>query len=402
MLKRYILLPAYNPLKKVPKSLLFVFAFDQLGFALLLPLLAHITLIPAYPLLPVDLSLIERIYLLSLILASFALFQLIGAPLLSRLLLQKGEKSIFSLSFTGLFFGYLISAISLYFWILPLFICSRALTGFFSVNRTLCLASFEKSSPSSKEKKLGFYAAMSLIESFGFIFAISLSIIIFSFHKETVRLVYLPFLLSSLIALLNLYLIRNVDFKITADPPKKRTVKVDLSFIFHFLLVFCWMSTLQFNSAYLEIEKKSSGLSISLSYLLVALLWIISSRFFFAPLLLSFSLHMVWRWGFFILSLLMISTYLIGGIFFYAMLLLIGSVIAAILWPASFYSQTAEGHRAACTRLGYLGSARSLALFVSPALLFYPLAENIAYLHLITGSAALLGFLLTFVREKAP
>lgn len=89
---------------------LIVVLFGYIGFSLPLPILPEMFLDPARSVLPASYSIAKKTILLGLLMASYPLGQLFGAPLLGALSDRWGRKKVILYSLSGSTLGYLITA----------------------------------------------------------------------------------------------------------------------------------------------------------------------------------------------------------------------------------------------------------------------------------------------------
>ncbi len=90
-----------------------------IGFALPLPILPEMFLDPERSILPADFSIAQKTMILSLLMTAFPLGQFFGSPLLGRLSDRIGRKKVILFSLVGSMLGYLITALSTEFTLIP-------------------------------------------------------------------------------------------------------------------------------------------------------------------------------------------------------------------------------------------------------------------------------------------
>jgi MFS family permease len=140
-MKKFSLFPIYTVL----------FA-DNFGFGLAFTLFANLILSPYSPLIGYETSLTFKNLLLAGLFGIFPLTQLFGAPILGNWADQRGRKSALTITLLGTCIGYLFSAFSISIHSVPLLVASRAVTGFFSGNMSICLAVIADLSIDAKER----------------------------------------------------------------------------------------------------------------------------------------------------------------------------------------------------------------------------------------------------------
>ncbi|HSW86794.1 MAG TPA: MFS transporter [Rhabdochlamydiaceae bacterium] len=89
-----------------------VVLLGYIGFALPLPILPEMFLDPERSILPLSFSMETKTFLLGLMMASYPLGQLVGAPLLGQLSDRYGRKKIILISLSGTTMGYLLTALA--------------------------------------------------------------------------------------------------------------------------------------------------------------------------------------------------------------------------------------------------------------------------------------------------
>ncbi len=137
-----------------------ILALDNFGYAVAFILFAPLLLEPEYHFLKYDPSIATRNILLALLYISFPLMQFFGAPLFGDLADQLGRKKSLFFTLIGTAFGLILSAIAIYAKSYSFLLASRAITGFFAGNFSICMAAIADLSPDEKTraKNYGFTA----------------------------------------------------------------------------------------------------------------------------------------------------------------------------------------------------------------------------------------------------
>lgn len=142
--------------KKTLFSVLFVACIDNFGFGLVFILFAPLILNPEYGMLSATTSHEMRNTLLGLLFLAFPLMTFFGAPLLGDIADRMGRKKAFYITIIGGTLGYLLSALSVSAHDYTLLFISRLITGFFSGNLSICLASIADLSTDEKSRARNF------------------------------------------------------------------------------------------------------------------------------------------------------------------------------------------------------------------------------------------------------
>lgn len=116
---------------------LFTFAFDQIGFSIVFPVLAPLLLNPQLHFFSPDALVATRTTVLGILYALFGIAQFFGAPITGALADHYGRYKIFLWSIGLSVFGYLLMALSIFMQDLTWLCVGRLLTGFCSGNFAL-------------------------------------------------------------------------------------------------------------------------------------------------------------------------------------------------------------------------------------------------------------------------
>ncbi len=188
-------------------SVLFVIALDNLGFGLPFILFAPLMLDPKYGMLPVEMPYETRTLFLGLLFGAFPLTQLFGAPIFGDFADFYGRKKALYATILGTAIGYILSAIAVVFYNLPLLFFSRLLTGFFAGNQSVCVAAIADLSPTEKERSKNF-GYMTVALGLGW----PLAMFAGGYLSDPDRSAYfgpsVPFILAFLLSLINFYIVK--------------------------------------------------------------------------------------------------------------------------------------------------------------------------------------------------
>lgn len=210
--------------KKSFFSLLFVIALDNLGFGLPFILFAPLMLDPKYGMLPASIPNETRTFLLGLLFGAFPLTQLFGAPIFGDFADFYGRKKALYVTIYGTTFGYILSAIAVAIFNLPLLLFSRLLTGFFAGNQSVCTAAIADLSPTEKERSRNF-GFMTVALGLGWPLAMFAGGYLSDPSKSSYFSPSLPFILAVVLSLINLYVVKRFFFE-------THTVKAKVRFDF--------------------------------------------------------------------------------------------------------------------------------------------------------------------------
>lgn len=251
-------------------SILFTFFVDNLGWSIVFPIFAPLFLDPQNVIFSADVSFSTRTTLLGVFLAAFPFAQFFGAPLLGEFADRSGRKKALVLSIILTFVGYLISAWSIHLHNLVWLFIGRIITGIFSGNLSVCLASISDLSLTEKAKAKNF-GFLSVLAGFSFIIG---AFIGGKFSDSTISTLFTPAIPLAIAALLSFINFFFIVFAFKEPKDKKHYVKFDFLegihniqkalkakniktiYIIYFLFVFAWSIVFQF-SPVLVIKKFS-------------------------------------------------------------------------------------------------------------------------------------------------
>ena len=248
-------------------SILFTFFVDNLGWSIVFPIFAPLFLDPQNVIFSADVAFSTRTTILGVFLAAFPFAQFFGAPILGEFADRSGRKKALVLSIFLTFIGYLITAVSIHFGNLIWLFIARVITGVFSGNLSVCLATISDLSETKKAKAKNF-GLLSVLAGFSFIIGAFLG---GKFSDSTISQYFtpaLPLYIAAVLSFINLFFII-FAFKETIE---KKWVKFDFLegfhniyqalktkniktiYIIYFLFVFGWTILFQF-SPVLVIKK---------------------------------------------------------------------------------------------------------------------------------------------------
>lgn len=149
-------------------SIFFTFFVDNLAWSIVFPIFAPYFLDPTNKIFSPEVSLATRTTLLSFFLAIFPLAQFFGAPLIGEFADKEGRKKALTYTIFFSVIGLFLSAWSMKNgWLVFLFF-SRLITGFFSGNLSICLASIADLAKEEKHRTKHF-GYLAVVAGFSFI-----------------------------------------------------------------------------------------------------------------------------------------------------------------------------------------------------------------------------------------
>ena len=134
----------------------FVLFIDNFAFAVIFAIFGPLFVDPSFKFVSAETSMAIRDLMLGAALALFPLGQLIGAPLLGDIADRFGRKKAFYITILGAAIGITLSGFSIMIHSFTLLILTRLITGFFSGNLSICLASIADLSPDEKTRAKNF------------------------------------------------------------------------------------------------------------------------------------------------------------------------------------------------------------------------------------------------------
>ena len=240
-------------------SVLFTFFVDNLGWSIVFPIFAPLFLDVQHSIFPAELSVTYRTVIYGCFVAIYPLAQFFGAPILGELADVYGRKKVFSVSVFLTCIGYILSAISINRSLSLLFF-SRVVTGVFSGNLSICLATLSDLSKDEKARIKNF-GYLSVLAGFSFIIGaflggkLSDSSLSSYFRFDT------PFWFAAILCFVNLLFIlfafyetyfihKNIKFDFLESihniQKALKTKRIKSIYLIYFLFVFSWTILFQF------------------------------------------------------------------------------------------------------------------------------------------------------------
>lgn len=362
-------------------SIFFTFFVDNLSWAIVFPIFAPFFLDPENKLFSPDVSVATRTTLLGCFLAAFPLAQFFGSPLIGEFADRKGRRKGFLLSIFFSILALALSAFGMQKKMLVLLFLSRAATGFFSGNLSICLAGIADLSKTeeSKVKNFGYLAA---IAGFSFIIGTFLGgklsdpTVSASFHPAFP--LWIATALMALDFLFVLFAFRETQHLHKEHPfdplggvhniqevLKKGQIKI--LYAIYFLFLFSWNILLQFTPVRVIEVFDFTNSEIGDLAAFMGICWAVGSGLISKLLLKKFSPLKVLEFS------LLVFTILCTTIFFQkhlqSLLLIIGFcvLLAGVAWPICAQVISSKAHATQQGKmLGISQSMQSLAMALSP------------------------------------
>ena len=149
-----------KPKANVPQSSLFpvyfVLFIDNFAFAVIFSIFGPLFVDPSLGFVTAEMSAATRNIMLGFALALLPLGQFFGCPFLGDIADRFGRKKAFYITIIISILGFLLSSYSIFVHSYFLLLISRLLTGFFSGNLSICLASIADLSPNEKVRAKNF------------------------------------------------------------------------------------------------------------------------------------------------------------------------------------------------------------------------------------------------------
>jgi DHA1 family tetracycline resistance protein-like MFS transporter len=395
-------------------SINFTYFVDNLGWSIVFPIFAPLFLDSKNLIFSSDVSLAMRTALLGIFLGAFPFAQFIGAPLLGEFADKSGRKRALILSVALTFVGYALSAWSVKIGNLPLLFIARIITGIFSGNLSICLASI---SDLSKEEKIKIknFSYLSVLVGFAFIVGAFLG---GKFSDSLVNPYFtpdLPLWIAAFLSFLNLFFII-FAFTETSKPNPKVKFKFFESFenihqalkiknikriyLIYFLFIFAWTMLFQFAPVLVISKFKFTHSQIGDLAAFMGICWAIGSGIVNRILLSKFENKKILEYALFFF---IASSAVVGFLdLSLSVLVVLGicGAIGGVAWPictgiiSSKVSQNQQGKI-----LGISQSMQSLAMATSPVIGGYLSRYFMEFPFVAASFAAFLG-VLVYVKGK--
>lgn len=392
-----------------------VFFLDNFGIAIVYPIFTPLLLETGYGLVGDSVPIAMRTLMLGILIASFPLAQLFGAPLLGRLADISGRRLVFFFTLIGEALGYLLSGLGIEVSSYALLLFSRFLTGLFASNLTLALASISDLSPTPESRSKNF-GILATVAGFSFIVAIfiggafSTRLLDHDFSSA------LPFWIASAIALLNLYIILRfytetssvqkpptitVKRFFQAILPPIREKKLYILYAAYFFYMLGWIPSLQFLSYFMIERFGESKETIVYLFLGVGAIWMAGTSLMNPLMQRGISPKGIAIIATFLTSLFLLLP--VGQIPFHSFVLfyLFGALFSSLAWTnITSWISLRSGHEVQGKTLGINQAIGCIAIILGP--IIGALLTRFADIYLMgfIGTSIFISFLLTLVVNK--
>ena len=202
----------------------FVLFIDNFAFAVIFAIFGPLFIDPSYGMVTAEMSSLSKNLLLGVALGLFPLGQFIGAPFLGDIADRFGRKKAFYITITGLIIGFILSGFSVLVHSYILLILMRLITGFFSGNLSICLASIADLSPDEKTRAKNF-SMLVIITGISWMFAMVSGGYLSDPSLSTHFNPALPFFVTAALAFLNLL---SIIYFFNETHPMKGKFHIDL------------------------------------------------------------------------------------------------------------------------------------------------------------------------------
>lgn len=273
-------------------SIYFTFFIDNLGWSIVFPIFAPYFLDHQNKIFSPDLSDKTRTLVLGFFLMAFSLGQFLGAPILGEYADRHGRKKALVLSVFFTLVGMGLSAWSMEVGSLFFLFLGRLITGIFSANMSICLASItDLSLPENKAKNFGY---LSLAAGLSFVLGAFIGGKLSDSSISRYFTFDFPLWISTWLTLFNLFFVL-FGFKETSYPHPDvkfdllesfknikmalKTEKIKQIYAIYFLFIFTWTILFQFTPV-LAVERfYFTGSNIGDLALYMGLCWAIGSGY---------------------------------------------------------------------------------------------------------------------------
>lgn len=391
----------------------FVLFIDNFAFAVTFAIFGPLFVDSSYGFVSKGMSSSSINVMIGLALAIFPLGQLIGAPLLGDIADRFGRKKAFYLTTLGASIGVAISGFSIMFSSYTLLILTRFITGFFSGNLSICLASIADLSPDEKTRARNF-SVIIIITGISWMLAI-LSGAYYSNPKlaGSFNLAF-PFFITAIFFFLT-FLTVIYFFKETHHTTERFRIsllqgvldvaetfkikKLRLLYIIYTLWILGWGITLQWFNPFALEKFHASPITVNWSLFMVGITWMFGGY--------TVNNFLLRRWPSLplivianaLITLCLLGMSLMSSFFPFAIFLAICCIPAAFAWPniMNLISINAPGDVQGKV-MGISQSFRSVSFIVGTFIGGLVAGLNLSLLYYFATLAFFISFLLVFVK----
>lgn len=396
-------------------SILLTFFLDNMGWSIVLPILAPLLLGADNGLLHMSASEDTKTILFGFLLASYSFAQLFGAPILGELADRRGRRLALLLTTVGSILGNLISAWSIQNPNLSLLFLGRLLTGFCAGNLSICLAAVADLSPTEKIKSHNFgrvslYGGLSsIIGAFlggqlsdssispYFNFALPLWV---TAGLGVGNLIYLHFKFKET---LQPFLGEKLELFKGQENLRKAFQNQPLRIFFQSVFVFfiALVILIQFNSVFLLERFHFSSAEIGYSYAYMGLTWSVGAGLLNRLLIKWWNSRQIFRISMLCFSLALFSAAFVFEVSLFLILLGLILISGSIAWTnGSVMLSHAVGPDIQGKVMGISQSLNSFASIIGPILAGLIIHIDLALAYVLAGFLAIVGWVLLFFKKN--
>ncbi len=396
-----------NPTTVLPVYL--AFFLDSFGLAIIYPVLTPLFLRPGFSIFLPDSPLTVRVLLLGFTIAAFPLAQLFGAPLIGETSDTIGKKRSFIITISGTTTGYFLTAIGIFTASLPLVMVGRLWTGFFAGNLTLCLATIAELSPDAPTRTRNFGKLASL-GGVSFVLGIlaggSLSGASVASYVDP----GVPFWLMTFLSIINLIFI----ILFYQEPLSKPSVgqfhiwrgvqniasafkeaKLRRIYCVFFFFMICWITSMQFVSAYLINVYLAGPLTLEFSLVGVGLVWSLTNGFLTKKLSYHFKAFQILLFALPLLCLLLLLSSFELPLWLFLSCFAASALCSALIWTSCLSAVSLMVEEGVQGRiLGINQSIGALAAICGPIAGGFLAGFGIHWIYVFTAFFAFLAFII--------
>ncbi|MCP5492246.1 MAG: MFS transporter [Chlamydiales bacterium] len=351
-----------------------------------------------------------RFAYLGILIAAFPLMQLFGSPIIGGLSDRMGRKKAFYLTLIGEAIGFAMSALAIKQNSYSFLLFSRLWTGFFAGNLTVCLAVFADMNEAIKNRSKGFGYLM-MAGGLSFIIAVIVGGLLSNSHVLSTFNPATPFWVTTFLTIINLGIILGC-FTETAQPshasPIKNLCRICISeeykgvrklYAIYFFFMLAWIPTLQFLSPLLFIDYHAKPLEITALFVVVGIVWSLSSGLINQLLNTHHKPQKILRLGLLVLIACFIATIFPYRLWSIAIILCVLTSAAALCWISNLSLISIDGCKTLQGKiLGLNQSFGSLAMILGPIMGSYFGTMNIHYIYLTSAISVFISFII-FVKK---
>jgi len=393
--------------KKASIPIFFIYFLDNFGSSIVIPFFAPLFLGDTF--FPVHYSTEIRNILLGFGIAMFPLAQFLGAPFFGDVADVYCRKKGLYYTVSGTIVGYILSAIAIMMQSIPFLFFSRAVTGFFAGNVSICFAALSDLFPNEKERAKNF-GYVSLVGGVSWILGIILGGVFSDKSLSTHFDPTIPFWISAVLTLIGIPVLL-FYFNETFAPKEKIRFSLFKGFVhiahafrlknlrMMYLIFLCWIS-----SAFLGLDwyppvgfqlYKMSQLEMTLWLSLFGVTWMLGSSVVNQQLLKRYHISVVIRIGLIMGSVLLFLTAIPHRYYLFTIGYAFFNLFAAFTWPnlINVISMKAESKDQG-TVMGITSSMQALGWLTVPIVGGFIAAHHICWLFFTAGVISLLPLIL--------